>query len=82
MQTNTQLGNKIAHFVLTKRNEKGLSQTALALKTRIARSSISNIEKGFPPTVNNLDEVLKGLDLSWADMAKHLDTYGELNETK
>jgi predicted transcriptional regulator len=73
-RTQNDLGKRVGAFILKTRKERGYeNHTQFSKKANIARSSLFNIEKGLPSTMVSVDNVLKALDLTWADIAKVLD---------
>lgn len=71
--TPTELGVTIGGIVTSLREGQGLSKHKLSDLAGVARSTITNIENGCPPTVTNLDCILKVFELTWEDFGKMID---------
>lgn len=51
------------------RNQKGLSQRALAVKARMSFTNLCNVENGkISPSINTIKRLAKVLNVSWLDL--------------
>lgn len=57
-----------AKLIREKRKELGLTQADLADKAIVARSTVQEIEKAKWGNLDNIEQVLAALDLSWDDI--------------
>lgn len=69
-ETVTEIGKIIAHY----RNEKGISQEALADLAQIHRTYVSQIERGLKcPTIYVLLQISKALEIKLSEMIADLE---------
>ena len=67
MEATKKIGENIRHI----RNQRGLSQMALALETGSAQRYIGEIERGLKsPTIRMLNKIAKALDVSLEEIVK------------
>ena len=71
----TNLDKRFSSFILKKRNELGLKQTDLALKSGISRNSIAKIEAGgVGPSLSTAVKLLMGLGTDLVSFEEYLQS--------
>jgi transcriptional regulator with XRE-family HTH domain len=73
----------IITVIKRKRLQKGLSQENLAFFSGLDRTYISGVERGVRNlTINSLDAIIKGLNISKKDFLKEVITHIEDNRNQ
>lgn len=68
------LGNHFGDFVFRERKKRKWTQTELVKATGLTRATVSIIEsRGQNLTLNNLEKILCGLDLTLRDFVNFID---------
>ena len=69
------LGERLGRVIVEQRHEIGLSQEALALRSGLHRTYVSEIERGRKiPTVTKLFELARPLGISPSEILRRVET--------